>query len=192
MEPGLIRYFAYGSNLCMIQMRARTGVDFETSVPPQLVRLPGHRLAFNMRGSDGQAYANIMPGGDGVLGVLYDCTAEVFDKLDAFEQGYRRLVVEVIDALGAVIQAFAYVADPDAVHEGTLPSSEYAERILRGGRQHRLPEPYLRDLAIARRHTGGSREREFGTNGELRPDGPVLPAQGTAALGIVVISHRRP
>ena len=147
MEHGLIRYFAYGSNLCMTQMRARTGIDFEKGTPPQIARLPGHRLAFNMRGDDGNVYANILPPGDGVLGVLYECTAEALAKLDAFEGGYRRLVVEVTDHLGTVVQACTYVANPDSVREGTLPTAEYAERILRGGRQHRLPEPYLRGIA---------------------------------------------
>jgi gamma-glutamylcyclotransferase len=147
VDDGLIRYFAYGSNLCMTQMRVRTGIDFEKGTPPRIVRLPGHRLAFNMRGDDGNVYANILPPGDGVLGVLYECTAEALAKLDAFEGGYRRLVVEVFDQSDAVFQAFAYVAIPDNVHEGALPSAEYAERILRGGRQHRLPEPYLHGVA---------------------------------------------
>ena len=147
MDDGLIRYFAYGSNLCMTQMRVRTGIDFEMGSPPRIVRLPGHRLAFNMLGDDGNVYANILPPGDGVLGVLYECTAEALAKLDAFEGGYRRLVVEVIDHLGAVVQACTYMAMPDNVCDGILPTAEYAERILRGGRQHRLPEPYLRDLA---------------------------------------------
>ena len=140
----MIRYFAYGSNLCIAQMTARVGA-FLLASPPCIARLGGHRLAFNMRADDGQVYANIHAPGDHVLGVLYWCAANVFEKLDPFEAGYSRERI-LVDCDGEVVEASAYKANPENICDGGTPSAEYVERILRGSRQHRFPEEYVRRI----------------------------------------------
>ena len=82
MRGGRVWYFAYGSNLCTAQMAARTGVTYTGANRPRRVRLPGYRLVFNMGDGSGQAFANIMRSGDGVLGVLYQCSEGGFVQRD--------------------------------------------------------------------------------------------------------------
>ena len=137
-------YFAYGSNLWIDQMAARLGPFRADAEPPRLARLPGYRVAFNMRGENGQVYANIVRPGDHVLGVIYSCDSQALEKLDEFETGYRRERVEVVDESGASVEVVTYMAEPENVMDGGKPSAEYVQRILRGGRQHGLPEAYLR------------------------------------------------
>ena len=135
--------FAYGSNLLRDQMLARTGPIGITDDAPRIVSLPGHRLAFNMLGGDGQVYANIVQPGDGVFGVVYRCGREALEKLDAYEDGYERQEVVVIDANGVELGAFVYVARPERVTAEAAPSAMYLQRILTGARAHGLPEEYI-------------------------------------------------
>ena len=142
----MISYFAYGSNLWIDQMVARTG-PFSIGYPtPGIARLPGYRFAFSMQCENGQVYANIERPGEFVLGVIYSCTPEAIEKLDAFEGGYHRQEVSVINTAGATVKAVTYMADVKSTCGDGRPSAEYVQRILRGGRQHGLPEDYLRKI----------------------------------------------
>ena len=59
-------YFAYGSNLWIEQVVARTGPVRLGAERPRIVRLENHRLVFNMQsrrpGDPDVVYANIEPG----------------------------------------------------------------------------------------------------------------------------------
>jgi len=139
-------YFAYGSNLCTAQMAARTGVAHAGRA--RRARLPGHRLAFNMR-DGGSTYANVVRPGDGVSGVLYWCGRRELAALDGFEVGYERVPVEVLDEAGVRLDAVAYVARPEFVTAGDHPATAYLRRIVRGAREHGLPEEYVRVIEAA-------------------------------------------
>jgi cation transport regulator ChaC len=139
-------YFAYGSNLLSEQMIARTGPIRNGDERPRIARLPNYRLVFNMRGEDGQIYANIVTPGDGGLGVIYRCGPEALDKLDGFEQGYERQDVTVIDDRGVELRAVVYIARPERVTAEGRPSAAYLQKIVTGACQHGLPEEYLRTL----------------------------------------------
>src|SRR6202035_279355 len=102
-------YFAYGSNLWIDQMAARTGPIGQGDDRPRVALLPDHRLVFNMQGNDGQVYANLERPGEGVIGVIYCCSAAALDKLDAYESGYERRPVQVTDEGGISLEAVAYV-----------------------------------------------------------------------------------
>jgi cation transport regulator ChaC len=141
-------YFAYGSNLWIDQMAARTGPIGQGENRPRVARLPDHRLVFNMQGDDGQVFANVVRPGDGVFGVIYRCDPAALDKLDAFEQGYERRRILVKDEGGVTVEAVAYVAKADRVTCGGKPSAEYLERVVRGARQHCLPEAYVREIEV--------------------------------------------
>ncbi len=143
-------YFAYGSNLCIEQMSLRTGpMDEQTG---RIARLPGHRLLFNMRGDDGQVYANLAPGSGGVIGVVYFCGEAALAKLDVYEEGYDRRRVVVTLENGETMEAMAYVARPEHTTADGAPSAEYLEIILRGARRHGLPEAYI--ASISNSHKG--------------------------------------
>lgn len=127
-------------------MVARVGADC-LSTPPEVVRLPGYRLAFNMRASKGGVYANLLTPGDGVLGVVYWCSPAMLQRLDAFEQGYDRAWVEVIDRQGATRPAVVYFAKPALSLAPGRPSEQYLAKILTGARDQGLPDDYVRGIA---------------------------------------------
>ena len=137
-------YFAYGSNLWVDQMVRRTGPIRQGCDRPRIVQLPGYRLAFNMQGDCGQVFANIVQPGEGVLGVIYRCGLEALAILDEYESGYERRRVTVVDDRNEELEAVAYVAMPGNVAAARTPDTEYLQRVVRGARQHGLPEAYIR------------------------------------------------
>ena len=141
-SEGDVWYFAYGSNLWREQKKRRTGAIREARV----ARLTGYRLAFNKRGSEpGQVYANIVPEPEAeVYGVIYRCSPEALHRMDRWEVGYRRHPVEAVTRSGETVEAVAYVAEPEWVCDEQAPNPDYLERILRGAREHGLPEEYVR------------------------------------------------
>lgn len=91
----MVLYFAYGSNLSVVQMRQRCENDTEQSSRPVAVAyLPSWRWQINQRG-----YANVIPCrgfdqppadtgtdiGPGVYGVLYDMTEADERVMDRYE-----------------------------------------------------------------------------------------------------------
>jgi len=141
-----MNYFAYGSNMWIEQMVARIGPIGKGMDRPRIARLAGYRLAFNMRGDNGQVYANIMSPGQGVLGVVYFCNEEALLKMDVYENGYQRRQVQVVLENGEEMNAVTYVADPVIGEDLSHPSAEYLQKILRGARQHGLPEVYIKEI----------------------------------------------
>lgn len=141
-------YFAYGSNLCVEQMVQRTG-PMDEEERPCIAHLPGYRLVFNMRGDDGEVYANIMQPGEGVIGVLYHCGEAALARLDVYEEGYDRRPILVRLESGATREATAYVARPERTTDEGAPSARYLEIILRGARRQGLPAGYIRSVEQA-------------------------------------------
>jgi len=138
-------YFAYGSNLCVEQMIRRTGPIGEEE-RPCIARLPSYRLVFNMRGDDGQLYANISQPGGGVIGVLYRCGPAALSRLDVYEEGYDRRRVLVTLESGTAREAMAYIARPESTTNEGVPSAEYLEIILRGAKRQGLPQDYIASI----------------------------------------------
>ena len=96
-----------------------------------------------MLAEDSQCYANIVQPGSGVIGVVYRCSSESLAKLDRFETGYERCEVNVVDEQNNVLAAVTYIASPDCVKSGGIPSNDYVQRILKGARSHNLPPDYI-------------------------------------------------
>ena len=142
-------YFGYASNMNLAQMAER----LRRAVTGTVARLPGFRLVFNKpTGQDAHAYANIVAEpSELVLGVVYEVSEAELALLDGFEGGgYRRVTVRV-ESGDDGFDAIAYVADPDRVRPGLVPSDEYLGRILTGAEQHGLPEDYVASI----RHEAG-------------------------------------
>lgn len=103
-------YFAYGSNLSGSQLVARIGsAAGGAGQSPRLVRLADHRLVFQQPKLERPAYANIIPGGAGVLGVVYRFAQADFQSLDRYETGYERRTIIVQAADGEDLPAEAYL-----------------------------------------------------------------------------------
>lgn len=136
-------YFAYGSNMSVVQKQQRTG-----SIRQALqARLMHYRLAFNKQGNDGFVRANIVnsPGSE-VCGVAYLCNPEAMNSLDRCEGliggHYFRSRVTLETASGA-LQAEVYIAGNAFVVEEGRPTDEYLDAILSGAREHGLSEIYI-------------------------------------------------
>jgi gamma-glutamylcyclotransferase len=140
-------YFAYASNMSRAQMKSRAGEIFEERV----AKLENYELVFNKKARGGSATANIRPApGQAVEGVLYKINEQAFRALDRFEgapEHYRRIEVSVAAGDGQKIAAQAFIAT--RVEKGLRPAPHYLKTILDGGREHGLPEEYLKKIQAA-------------------------------------------
>ena len=128
-----MRYFAYGSNMDPDHMRIR-GVMFSKR---EHAFLDGWRLVFNKTSCrPGEGYANIEKDIDSTVeGILYEIEDADIGKLDEYEdypEDYDRIYLKVRLDDGAVIEAFAYIAQPDRVKDGLRPTREYLSHLLKG------------------------------------------------------------
>jgi gamma-glutamylcyclotransferase len=157
--------FAYGSNLFTDRMVRR--------VPSAQVvgsaTLPGHRLAFHMRSTDGSGKADATPSAAGehrVEGVIYRLHPVHLEGLDRVEGGYLRRVhrfrlagggmvpkmggVEGYGEVGTgtvgVIRAWTYHARPERIEPGMRPFRWYHELVVKGARSHGLSPAYVAGL----------------------------------------------
>jgi hypothetical protein len=155
-----IKYFAYGSNMSLSRLRART---------PSARRLgrctlSGHTLRFHKIGSDGSGKCDAFftgDPGDSVIGVVFDIDPGEKCTLDAVEglgRGYDEKTVQLIAANGEEVVASTYYATLIA---GTLkPYSWYQNHVLVGAREAGLPEYYLRHLSAVEAVDDPDAERE--------------------------------
>ncbi len=128
-------YFAYGSNMDSTQM-ARRAPKARAHGPG---RLRGYRFTCNKVGRDGSAKANVERADEAaVWGVLFEISAADLVELDRFEGGYWRESLAVETTGGAIEVCEVYVSD--LTSQTLLPLRAYRERMVRGAREHRLPQ----------------------------------------------------
>lgn len=128
-------YFAYGSNMDLDQMLER-GAPF-TQRKRGVVY--GHRLVFNKISGTypGHGVANMVAeGGFDVMGVLYEVNSDSLKQLDRYEGvsggHYFRSQMTVSLGDGTSVEAIVYLAHPDKVKDGLLPTPEYLEHLSQG------------------------------------------------------------
>ncbi len=143
-------YFAYGSNLSIRQMRRRC----PGSEVVGRARLPDYRLGFTRYATKRKGgVADIVPEpGAEVWGALYTVDDAGMASLDEFEgvpRAYRRIDVSVFDDEGTDLEAVAYIANRTGEF---APGREYLDLIVSGGREHGLPDEYVRALEGIRTH----------------------------------------
>lgn len=137
-------YFAYGSNMSSRRLRRR--------VPSARVvdagRLPGHRLAWHKKGSDGSGKCDIASGGedDVVYGVLYGIDAADKPRLDQVEglgwsYGQKDVEVWLLGSEETMTALTYYALRIDATY---IPYDWYRDHVLIGAREHGLPGFYVR------------------------------------------------
>ncbi|MBE7463014.1 MAG: gamma-glutamylcyclotransferase [Planctomycetes bacterium] len=137
-------YFTYGSSLATDQKKNRTGFIREV----KRARLDGYRLAFNKRGSDGSGKANIVAEpGETVWCTVFRCSPDALREMDKHEGvaggHYSRTAVRVRGDGDEALDAVAYVAGTAFLDNSLSPSHEYLQTILRGAREHHLPDDYI-------------------------------------------------
>ena len=138
------KYFAYGSNMDSARIKERLG-----RVPSAMrASLPSYRLCFNKvaKGKPGTGWANVATGSDSdaVHGILYEVCDDEMSTLDRIEIGYCRQAIRVCLANGTLVQAFTYVACPECVEDGRLPTRKYLNCLLAG--RNCLPAEYVATL----------------------------------------------
>jgi gamma-glutamylcyclotransferase (GGCT)/AIG2-like uncharacterized protein YtfP len=142
-----MKYFAYGSNLNLSQMKARCPGAKKIGIG----RLYGYEICFPRRSSSrqGKGVASICekPGAF-VEGVLFQLTNSDWDNLDRYEgvpNSYTRKLVTISMNDGKETVAETYVAN---TMEGSpfKPSKAYMDLIIHGAQENGLSVDYVEKL----------------------------------------------
>ena len=141
-------YFSYGSNMSVNRLLDR--ILAATKIGIGLLR--EHELRFHkISNNDSSAKCDAYETGDQdhfVYGVVYDISVSAKSVLDNFEglgYGYeeKNIIVKVGEEL---ISAFTYYATH--IDSTLKPLHWYKEHVLRGAREHQLPESYIRQIEL--------------------------------------------
>ena len=147
-EGPAMLYFAYGSNMSVRRLRARVPSARVVGVATR----HGHRLLFQKCGRDGSAKCDAASRGGGddrVIGVVYRIDPGHKWQLDENEglgRGYAEKTVSVCFADGSTADALTYYATH--IDPALRPFAWYREHVLRGAREHALPEHYVRAIGL--------------------------------------------
>jgi len=157
----MVRVFAYGSNLCIERLRARTPSARVVAV----ATLGGHSLRWHKKSRDGSGKCDAYATGcdeDVVWGVVYELTPDdklVLDEFEGLGEDYFEKIVRVTSRDGVVVEAIAYVANPRLLDESVRPYRWYKGFVTTGARQHGFPDDYRAFLEAVEEHDDANAER---------------------------------
>lgn len=153
-------YFAYGSNMSLRRLRARTPSARLVGV----AELRGYRLVFDKRSKDGSAKADCEKTGnadDRVLGGMYRIGLDELQKLRQAEgagKGYEQCSF-VVSSGGGSVETISFIAtDKDPC---LRPYSWCIRHIIESARELKLPEEYLLRISSVAATTDPKGEREL-------------------------------
>jgi len=139
-------YFAYGSNLSFKRIFHRT-----TSARfIEVARLINYRLVFHKASVDGSGKCDVIATDDNnsyVTGVVYDISTSDKPVLDYYEElgvGYEEKTVQVFSNRGNPLDVFLYFAIQ--IDTTRKPYHWYKEHVIRGAKEHRFDEDYIKQL----------------------------------------------
>jgi gamma-glutamylcyclotransferase (GGCT)/AIG2-like uncharacterized protein YtfP len=158
-KPPELWYFAYGANMDRATLVERRGIEPAGELT---VTLDGYELVFNQKGIPWlePSFANLrVAEAQSVHGVAYGLTEAQLEELDALEGGgaYDHLEVTVRASDGRILLAKTYFTSETV--EKRYPSARYMGLLLRGGREHGLPDDWITRLEVQR--TGGLKSLGF-------------------------------
>jgi gamma-glutamylcyclotransferase len=140
-------YFSYGSNMSSRRILARVPTARKVSTAV----LERHRLAFHkVSNNDATAKCDARETGlkeDRIHGVLFMISEQdklILDRYEGLGRGYEEKIVRVVLTGGEVTEAVTYYAtriDPEL-----KPLDWYKTHVLRGAREHGLPENYVQAI----------------------------------------------
>jgi len=131
--------FAYGTLMDI----EKSGRIFKSRVKTaKKAFLPNYRIAFNVPSPYGTGNPNLVEGGSGVWGVVYEVDEKIIQLLDKVSPRYKRIEVEVL-VDGKPVKAWTYIGKSVA---DVKPDVSCVERVIRGARTHGLPEEYIKQL----------------------------------------------
>lgn len=136
----LISYFAYGSNMSVERLRRRV----PSAVYIGIAKLANYTFSCNKRSSSGSGKGNICAQENAITwGVVYQIPISDISKLDNFEKGYSRVIVNV-HINEAPLSCITYQSDRVT---SDRPFGWYMHYILTGALDFNLPNKYLEFLA---------------------------------------------
>ena len=153
-----LKYFAYGSNLRIEQMKDRCDDYRAEPTTPRLAKAIGWRLHFpRYEKSRNGGVASIERDDTGVVwGVVYELTVADWHLLNRSEEydptrdpqlnsyNWRTITVTTVGRDGEDSEEVGtYIATIDQEH---LPSATYIDIIIAGARERKLPIEYIREL----------------------------------------------
>lgn len=153
-------YFSYGSNMSTRRIQARVPAAriFSSAV------LERHRLVFHkVSNNDATAKCDAWETGltqDRVHGVIFTVSEQdklVLDEYEGLGQGYEEKMVQVKLINGEMIEAVTYYAT--RVDPALKPLDWYKHHVLRGAREHGLPEEYIQVIETVEHIVDNDNER---------------------------------
>lgn len=150
-------YFAYGSNLSSLRLKARLPhVRLVASAV-----LHGYRLTFDMLSTDGSAKCNIVKGTpeDTVYGAVYTLTQLEMGQLDAIEGArYERVELDVTMQNASTAAVSCYVANTFISDE--LPFDWYLNHVLVGAQEQGFPEFYIEHIRAQKSTKDANKDKQ--------------------------------
>ena len=144
MTPGSFLYFAYGSNMGHLRLRAPSRAPSATFLSAAMVR--GRELTFDKVGQDGSGKCDCAPASDSNA-VVWGCVFEVaerdratLDRAEGKGYGYDAATIEVETPSGIVV-AHTYLATRKSHH--LKPFDWYKQHVMVGAKEAALPENYI-------------------------------------------------
>ncbi|MBI5504173.1 MAG: gamma-glutamylcyclotransferase [Deltaproteobacteria bacterium] len=187
--------FAYGSNLCLERLRART--PSARALTAGMLRR--HALRWHKRSLDGSGKCDALATGDSadlVWGAVYELSATdklVLDRFEGLGDDYfeREVVIETPGASMAGV--VVYLANPRWIDAAVRPYSWYKDFVVRGAAQHRLPGNYRAAIEAIDALEDPDRSRHRREVAVLAAPPPAMSAAGGAgAADPGAIPGRRP
>ena len=142
-----------------VRLRART----PSAVVVAVAKLARHRLKFYKAGKDGSGKCDIFNTGganDRVYGVVFAIEAAEKSDLDIVEglgADYSEKTVQVTTLEGLEMNVVTYVAIK--IDMQSKPYHWYKNHVLRGAREHHLPEDYVFEIETVEAINDPIRER---------------------------------
>ncbi len=140
-------YFAYGSNMCLPRLRART----PSCRVEGRAALHAHELRFHKIGRDGSAKCDAYLTGlerHRVEGVVYSILSgerAALDEAEDLGRGYDACWVEV-ESASRMLEVLTYRALPQMIDSSLKPFDWYHAFVVEGAVQHALGDDYIDHL----------------------------------------------
>ena len=141
-----ILYFAYGSNMSTLRLKAR--IPSSRVISP--ATLHGHSLVFHKESLDGSSKCHIeytQTPDDVVHGVVYRISQSEkpwLDEIEGLGKGYEEKRVTLIMPAGDPVIAYTYYATH--INTSLKPYHWYKEHVIRGALEHGLPGHYVDEI----------------------------------------------
>jgi len=142
-----MQLFAYASNMDV--------VEFGKTVPSAKkianVKLTGYKFGFSLTADDGSTKASLVPSDDinaFAWGVLVEFNDDELDNFFFQDEWFEWTTVNCTDEAGEIYQAKAFVTQPHAINEFTLPYDWYHAKILKIATEQGFPDNYLTTIKL--------------------------------------------